>query len=214
MVIDVVIVDNHGILRDGVRRLLEAQPDMRVVAAAADAHAGIAAVHREKPRLVVMDISMPGMSGIEATKAIVRQSPDTAVLILSVHSVPELIRQAIHAGARGYILKESVGDELIRAIRAVAVGRRYLGVGVAKGVIDWITGEVAGAGALDALTPREREVLRLIAEGKSNAEAAAALALSSRTVETYRYQMMQKLGLPDLSALIRFALRAGLISID
>lgn len=207
---NVVLVDDHGIVREGVRRLLEAYGDIRVVAIEADARTGVAAALREKPNVVVMDISLKGTSGIEATREIVRQCPDTAVLILSVHSAPELVRQAFSAGARGYLLKESVGDELIRALRAVAAGRRYLGEGVAEGKVDSFTGELAGA--LGAITPREREVLRLIAEGKSNSEAAAALALSPRTIETYRYHMMQKLNLPDLAALIRFALREGLIS--
>lgn len=214
MVVNVIIVDDHGIIRDGVRRLLEAQVDIRVVATEADAQAGVAAAVREKPDVVIMDISMPKSSGIEATKEIARRMPDTKVLILSLHSSPEIIRQAVQAGARGYVLKESVGDELVRAIRAVAAGRRFLGAGAAEGMIDWIKGEVAGAGALAELTPRECEVLRLIAAGKSNAQAAAALNLSTRSVETYRYRLMQKLDLADLSAVIRFAIREGLISAD
>ena len=207
MAITILLADDHGVLRDGVRRLLEADDDLEVVATADD---GMAAVERAaalQPDVAVMDISMPRMNGIDATRVIAQRSPGTSVVILSMHSAAELVRLAALAGARGFLLKESAGDEVVRAVRAVAAGKRHFDSGIAHRLSD-LPG-VSGAG-LDALTAREREVLQLIAEGRSNTEAAAILGLSPRSVETYRGRLMQKLGIDDLPTLVKFAIRHGI----
>jgi DNA-binding NarL/FixJ family response regulator len=207
MAISILLADDHGVLRDGVRRLLEANADLRVVATADDGMVAVEKAAELQPEVAVMDISMPRMNGIDATRVITRRSPATSVVILSMHSTAELVRQATLAGARGFLLKEAAGDEVVRAVRAVAAGQRYFSSGIANKLLD-LPG-VAGAG-MEVLTAREREVLQLIAEGKSNAEAAAALGLSPRSVETYRGRLMQKLGIEDLPALVKFAIRHGI----
>ncbi len=199
MVINVLLVDDHGVLRDGVQRLLESHTDIRVVATADDGHAAVERVAALRPDVVVMDISMPALNGLEATRRIVATSPATAVVILSMHSTPEITREAFTAGARGYLLKESAGDEVVKAVRAAAAGRRYRPETLA---------------AVERLTPREREVLQLIVEGKSNAETAALLALSPRSVETYRLRLMEKLDIEDLPALVKFAIRNGMTTLE
>ncbi|HYL87599.1 MAG TPA: response regulator transcription factor [Burkholderiales bacterium] len=209
MVINVLLADDHGVLRDGVRRLLEAHADIRVVATADDGRAAVDKAAELRPDVVVMDISMPALNGLEATRRIRIESPATAVVILSMHSTPEVTREAFAAGALGYLLKESAGDEVVRAVRAAAAGRRYLGEGVADKLIPG-----ASQALLERLTPREREVLQLVVEGKSNAEAAALLELSPRSVETYRLRLMEKLGIDDLPALVKFAIRHGMTTLE
>jgi DNA-binding NarL/FixJ family response regulator len=208
MVINVLLADDHGVLRDGVQRVLESNADIRVVAAVDDGHKAVEQALRLRPQVVVMDISMPGLSGLEATRRIARGAPASAVVILSMHSSAELTREAFAAGAKGYLLKESAGDEVVKAVRAVAAGRRYLGEGLAEALLD------ARDAPLERLTPREREVLQLIVEGKSNAETAAALGLSPRSVETYRLRLMEKLGIGDLASLVKFAIRHGMTTLE
>lgn len=210
MPIDVAIVDDHGVMRDGLQAMLSGAADVRVVACEGGAAEGIEAVLRTRPQVVLMDITMPGMSGIEATQKLQRAAPQCGVLMLSMHSSPDLVGQAIRAGARGYVLKESSSAELLAAIRAVAEGRRYLGAGVSEGVMELIKGGGTGSAALAALTPRERQVLELIVDGRTNAQAAAVLHLSPRSVETYRGRLMQKLGISDLPSLVKFAIRNGI----
>jgi DNA-binding NarL/FixJ family response regulator len=207
MAITVLLADDHGVLRDGVRRLLEANVDLQVVATADDGMVAVEKAAELQPDVAVMDISMPRMNGIDATRVIAQRSPATSVVILSMHSSTELVRQATLAGARGFLLKESAGDEVVRAVRAVAAGQRYFGAGIAARLLD-LPG-IPGAG-LEVLTAREREVLQLVAEGKSNAEAAAVLGLSPRSVETYRGRLMHKLGIEDLPSLVKFAIRHGI----
>jgi DNA-binding NarL/FixJ family response regulator len=206
MVITVLLADDHGVLRDGLRRLLEASGDITVIDAVGNGRAAVGKVMERAPDVVVMDVTMPELNGIEATRAIADHSPSTGVVMLSMHASPEIVRQALFAGARGYLLKESAGDEVVMAVRAVASGGRYLGEGVQLPP----AAEVSGLGSL---TRREREVLGLIVEGKSNAEAAAVLHLSPRSVETYRARMMEKLGIEDLPALVKFAIRHGITSL-
>lgn len=213
MVIRVLLVDDHGVLRDGVQRLLEAHSDIKVVGMLDDARQVMNKVVELGPDVVVMDVTMPGLNGIDATRVICKRTPATRVLVLSMHSAVELVRQALLAGARGYLLKESAGTEVVKAVRAVAAGGRFLGAGIA----DKIAAQYPHApkrSDLDYLTPREREVLRLIVEGKSNAEAAALLGLSTLSVETYRKRLMHKLGIEDLPSLVKFAIRQGLTSAD
>lgn len=209
MVINVLLADDHGVLRDGVQRLLEANADIKVVATVEDGRAAVERAVELSPDVAVMDVSMPGLNGLEATRRIADQAPATGVLILSMHSSAEVIREALAAGARGYLLKESAGDEVVKAVRMVAAGRRFLGESVADKVAPGYT-----SAPTDRLTPRERDVLQLIAEGKSNAEAAAILNLSPRSVETYRLRLMHKLGIEDLPSLVKFAIRHGITTLE
>lgn len=211
--IRVLIADDHGVLRDGVQRLLETHSDIKVVSMANDGIEAVEAAARLRPDVVVMDITMPRMSGIEATRAAVESMPSLGVVVLSMHSTVELVREALLAGARGYLLKESAGREVEKAVRAVAAGKRFLGAGIA----DKIAAEfpyAAKRSDIDYLTPREREVLRLVAEGRSSAEAAAILGLSTRSVETYRARLMDKLKIEDLPSLVKFAIRHGITTAD
>jgi DNA-binding NarL/FixJ family response regulator len=205
-VIAVLIADDHGVLRDGLRRLLESSEGLQVVGAVGDGRAAVEMAAARQPDVVVMDVGMPGLNGIAATRAILGCCPGAGVVMLSMHASPEIVRQALLAGARGYLLKECAGDEVVLAVRAVAAGERYLGQGVAE------PGS-PGAGGLGALTRRELEVLQLVVEGKSNAAAAGILGLSPRSVETYRARLMQKLAVDDLPSLVKLAIRHGLTAL-
>jgi DNA-binding NarL/FixJ family response regulator len=213
MGISVLLADDHGVLRDGVRRLLEANSDIRVTATADDGRAAVEQAVKVTPDVALVDIAMPGISGIEVARCITTQVPRTAVVILSMYSSAELVREALRAGARGYLLKESAGDDVVKAVRAVVAGKRFLGEGIADTLIDGCL-LLGRSGVIENLTARERDVVRLVAEGKSNAEAAAALGLSPRSVETYRLRLMQKLGLDDLPALVKFAIRHGITTLE
>lgn len=213
MVLRVMLADDHGVLRDGVQRLLEAQSDIQVVAMVDNGRDAVDTALQLRPDVVVMDITMPGLGGIDATRALSEKAPQIGVVMLSMHSTVELVRQALLAGARGYLLKESAGREVEKAVRAVAEGRRFLGAGIG----DKIAAEFPYAPKrtdLDFLTPRERDVLRLVVEGRSSAEAAAILGLSPRSVDTYRARLMDKLKIDDLPSLVKFAIRHGITTTD
>jgi DNA-binding NarL/FixJ family response regulator len=215
MSITVFLADDHAVVRDGLKLLLETQADIRVVGEATDGRQAVRQAARLLPRVAILDIGMPELNGIEAARQIKEACPKTQVIILSMHSSSEHIFQALQAGARGYLLKEAAGVEVIQAVRAVNNGRRYLSQKVADLVIDEYLrqGEAAVKGSpLTRLASREREILQLVAEGKSTTQIAQILPLSPKTVETYRSRLMKKLGLKDLSALIRFALQHGLIN--
>jgi DNA-binding NarL/FixJ family response regulator len=215
MAIDVLLADDHAVLREGLRRLLESHQDIRVVGIAADGLEAIGHAEHLQPHVVVMDISMPKLNGIEATRSILQRAPHAGIVMLSMHSSPDVIHQALSAGARGFLLKESASDEVIAAIRAVAAGGRYFGQGVSIASLDTkCAARSATVPTLEDLTRAEREILRLVANGNSNAEAARALGLSPRTVETYRSRMMEKLGLNDVPALVKFAIRNGIATLD
>jgi len=214
MSIRVLVADDHGVLRDGLRELLALSPDARVVATARDGCEAVAKAAELAPEVVLMDISMPKLNGIEATRRIVQQAPATGVVILSMHRSLRMIGQALEAGARGYLLKESAGRELLAAVRAVAAGGRYFGEGMGLGARESLRNDASFDHAVDGLTAAEHEILRLVADGKSNAEAARLLRLSPRTVETYRGRLMHKLQLEDLPSLVKFAIREGITGID
>jgi len=212
MVITVLLADDHGVIRDGLRCLLEAESDLRVVGAVRNGQEAVREAKRLPPHVVVMDISMPVLGGIEAARAVHEAKPDVGVIFLSEQDASSVVHRALEAGARGYLSKECSGQELVKAIRAVAAGKRYFGKGIAEKVFDRL-GTTARQG-IDSLNAREREIVRLVTEGKSNAEVAGVLKLSPRTVETYRIRIMRKLDLDNLAALVKFAIRNGLTTLD
>ncbi|HXS52843.1 MAG TPA: response regulator transcription factor [Usitatibacter sp.] len=214
MTIRVLLVDDHAIVRDGLRFLLEAHDDFEVVGGAANGREAVRAARDLRPDVVIMDLAMPELNGTEATQQIHDTCPATQVLVLSMHSTAEHIYRAFQAGAQGYLLKESAGPELLSAVRTVHAGHRYLSQKIAGTVVDDYIRERHAASPLESLSGRERQILQQIAEGKSSAETARALCLSPKTVETYRSRMMKKLGIPDFSALVRFAIQHGLTPLE
>lgn len=217
MSITVFLADDHAVVRDGLRALLEAQPDISVIGDAANGREAVRLVAQLCPDVVVMDIAMPDLNGIEAARQISEVCPSTQVIILSMHSTTEHIFRALQAGARGYLLKESAGIEVVNAVRAVHAGHRYLSQKISDWLIDDYVRQRQAAeakGPLARLSPREREVLQLVVEGKSSTEIAGLLSLSLKTVETYRSRLMRKLGISDLPALVRFAIQHGLTPLE
>ena len=213
MNIGILLVDDHAIVRDGLRMLLEAHGDLKVLGAAADGREALAEARRLRPDIVIMDISMPGMNGIEAAQAICAALPATKVLILSQQASPAHAHRALQAGARGYVLKQAAGNELVAAVRTLQAGRRYLSAEINESVLSDFLNKRPVDNPLERLSTRERHILQLVVEGRSNAEAARELNLSVKTVETYRSRLMQKLGLKDLPALVKFAIEHGVTQI-
>lgn len=214
MPITVLLVDDHSIVRDGLRVLLEAEGDIEVVGGAANGLEAVRKVRELHPDVVVMDLAMPELNGTEATAQIHDISPATEVLVLSMHSTAEHILRAFQAGARGYVLKESAGPEVVAAVRSVHAGKRYLSQKIAGTVLDDYIRERRTGTPLESLSVRERQILQLIAEGKSTAETAKALFLSPKTVDTYRSRMMHKLGVDNFAALVRFAVQHGVTPLE
>jgi two-component system, NarL family, response regulator NreC len=213
--IHVELVDDHAVVRAGVRMLLEYQADMEVVAEAANVVEGLRLAHELHPDIILLDIGLPGCSGLDAIGPFLEASPKSKVLILSTHDNQAYLRVALGAGAAGYVAKESSASELTQAIRTVAAGRSYVNVSLAgnqalKGLLD--TRRQPGTSPLDGLSAREKQVLALIASGHTNKEVADELSLSVKSVETYRHRVVEKLGLTSRADLVRFALQAGLIS--
>jgi DNA-binding NarL/FixJ family response regulator len=215
--ITVFLADDHAVVRDGLRALLEKQRDIRVIGDAVNGRETVRQVARLCPDVVVLDIAMPELNGIEAAREISDVCPASQVIILSMHSTTEHIFRALESGVLGYLLKESAGVEVVSAIRAVHSGQRYLSQKISDKLVDDYIRQrrVAHAkGPLARLSPREREVLQLVAEGKSSAEIADALSLSLKTVETYRSRMMHKLDVGDMPGLVRFAIQHGLTPLE
>ena len=216
MSITVFLADDHTVVRDGLKLLLESQPDIKVVGDAPDGRLALQQLGRLRPDVAILDIAMPGLNGIEITEQLKQVAPITKVVILSMHSTPEHIYRALQAGARGYLLKESAGQEVVKAVRSVQGGRRYLSEEISDQVINGFIRhgkETAEESPLERLSIREREILQLVVEGKSSAQIAKILFLSTKTVETYRSRMMQKLGIGDLPGLVKFAIQHGLTPI-
>ncbi|WP_147653608.1 response regulator [Vulcaniibacterium gelatinicum] len=211
MSVRVLLADDHAVVRDGLRALLATEPGIEVVGCAADGREALAAAAALRPDVVVMDINMPGFNGIEATRDLCAGPGGPKVLILSMHGSSEHVFRALQAGAGGYVLKEAAGAEVVDAVRAVAAGRRYLSRSVAETALQaFLVEGRRSRSPLESLSARERQLLQLVAEGRSNQEMAGLLSLSVKTVETYRSRLMQKLGVNDVAALVRFALDHGL----
>jgi two-component system, NarL family, response regulator NreC len=210
MSIRVVLVDDHAILRSGLRRVLDAEPDIEVVGEAESAERAVFEAIANKPDVVVMDLVMPGKSGIEGMPAVLQAVPDVKVLVLSMQDDPRYVREAFEVGASGYVLKEAADTEVVGALRAVAAGERYVHPTLGARLVAAEAEERKRAEA-DPLSEREREVLRLLALGHTNQEIAKMLYISVRTAETHRAHIMQKLRLSSRAELVRYALENGLI---
>lgn len=213
--IRILLADDHVVMRSGLRLLLERQPNLQVVAEAADGQEAVRLAAAENPEVVIMDIAMPHLNGVEATRQIVTRNPETAVVILSMHSDESYVLRSLKAGARAYLLKDSAEADLIAAIHAIQVGKSFFSPGVRRILKEDYVHQLAKLGEEDTyelLTPREREVLQLVAEGKSNKDVANLLNLSLYTVETHRTHILQKLNLHSAPELILYAVRKGIIS--
>ena len=207
--IRILLADDHAVVRQGFKMILGAQPDMEIVGEAGNGRETVELAERLKPDIVVMDVAMPELNGIEATRRLAESAPHTRVVALSMHKDSVYVREILRAGARGYLLKDSVADDLVSAVRAVARGEGYLSPAVSNAVLDDYRRHVTNP--VDLLTSREREVLQMLAEGKTNKEIAAVLNLSVYTVDAHRGRIMEKLNLHSINELVRFALRNGLI---
>jgi DNA-binding NarL/FixJ family response regulator len=207
MSLRIVIADDHGVVRSGLKLLLDRQSDIEVVAEAEDGIDALETVIAEKPDVVILDVAMPRMTGLQATHEIKKQAPDTQVLILSMHDDERYLYEALRAGASGYVLKSAAGEDLLDAVRAAARGEPFLTPSAQQTLIR----DFLARGEQPELTPREQEVVKLIAEAHTNREIAGILHLSEKTVESHRANVLQKLGMRDRVELVRYAIRHGLV---
>ncbi len=217
MSIRLILADDHQIVREGIRNILEEEPGFEVVGEAAQGQEAVELCRGLTPDLAVMDISMPGLNGIEATRQIVAELGPVKVMALSMHRDPRFVAGILEAGAKGYLLKDCSAKELVSAIRQICAGRTFISPGIADIVVDGFLNRLdLGQSSLPAslLSPREREVLQLISEGHNVKQVAAKLCLSPKTVETHRRNIMEKLDIDNLVDLIRYAIREGVISLD
>jgi len=210
----VVVVDDHPLVREGIRRVLDATPTLNVVADAADGAGALDAARTHRPDVILLDITIPGPTGLEVTARLRTECPDTRVVIISVHDHPQYVIQAVRAGAHGYLLKDAQPAELRHAIQQVAAGHEYFSPSVAGHLSAALRAPATDPGTvtLDVLTPRERDVLLRIARGLTNKEIAADLDLSPRTVETHREHLMDKLDIHTVAGLTRLAIESGLLT--
>lgn len=213
--IRILLADDHTVVRRGLRLLLEGQPDFSVVAEAADGKQAVDAAEASKPDVVLLDIAMPNLNGIEAAQRILAVAPNTSIVVLSMHSDESYVLRALKAGAKGYLLKDSAEGDLIEAIKSVTRGKTFFSPEITKMLAEDYVREIRTRGIEDSyelLTPREREILQLLAEGKSNKDIAGLLNLSLYTVETHRRNLQDKLNLHSFAELILYAVRKGVIS--
>ncbi len=212
--IKILVVDDHAIMRDGIRALLGLHDDIEVVGEASEGKEAIKKTQELAPEVVIMDIAMPGMDGLEATRRIRKKSPEVKVLVLTQHDNREYILSAIKAGAAGYVPKRALGSDLVSAIRAVYRGDSFLYPSAAAALIEDYRQQAEGEDSYDRLTAREREILKLIAEGHTSREIADILFISLKTVLSHRTKIMEKLDLHNRTELIKYAIRRGLVSMD
>ena len=209
----IVVVDDHGIVREGLTVLLERQDGIKVVGSAASGKEAILAAQRFKPDVIIMDLVLPDMNGIDATERILNLLPMTQIIALSACHTTEHVRRALRAGARGYVVKAAMGAELVLAVQAVMAGRQFLSPGITPLVIEGLLKDSMSKSPMERLSAREREVLHRIVAGSTSADIAAHLSLSRKTVDTYRGRLMVKLGVDNRSALIRFAIEHELMAL-
>lgn len=209
----VLLADDHAVVRKGIHAVLTSLPGIEVVAETADGREALALIEKLRPDLAVLDITMPGLNGLEVAARTPAASPRTKCLILSMHAGEAYVAQALRAGVAGYLLKDAADDELPMAIKAIARGDVYLSPKISRQVVErYVASGTAQPDPLAGLTTRQREILQLVAEGKSSKEIASLLDLSVKTVESHRSQIMDRLGVHDLTGLVRFAIRVGLVS--
>jgi len=207
--IRILLADDHAVVRHGFKMILAAQTDMEIVGEAGNGREAVELAENLQPDIAVMDVAMPELNGIEATRRLAQSAPRTRVLALSMHKDSVYVREILRAGARGYLLKDSPAGELVAAVRAIASGEGYLSPAVSNAVLDDYRKHVTNP--IDLLSSREREVLQMLAEGKTNKEIAGVLNLSVYTVDAHRGRIMEKLNVHSINELVRFALRNGLI---
>jgi len=211
----VLLADDHTLVRKGIRAVLASQPGIEIVAETGDGREALALIEQHRPDLAVLDITMPGLNGLEVAFRVSQVSARTKVLILSMHAGEAYVAQALRAGVAGYLLKDAADDELPMAIKAVARNEVYLSPRISKQLVDrFVQSGATEPDPLAGLTSRQREILQLVAEGKSSKEIASMLELSIKTVESHRGQIMERLGVHDVTGLVRFAIRVGLVSPD
>ena len=213
--LSIVLGDDHTLLRQGLRKILEERPDWEVVAEAGDGRDAVRQILATTPDVAILDIGMPLLNGIEATRQVVRRLPECRVLILSMHADEAYIIQALKAGAKGYMLKDSADSDLIRGVAAIAAGKSFFSPAAAKVMLDDYLRHLAEkgiAGRYESLSEREREIFQLVAEGRSNKEVAELLSVSPATVETHRAHILQKLDVHNTAELVLYAVRRGVIS--
>jgi two-component system response regulator NreC len=210
--IRVLLADDHTVVRQGLRRILETDTQVEIVGEFGDGRAALAAARGMKPAVAILDISLPSLNGIEITRHLSRELPETNVLILSMHADDAYVQQSLKAGAKGYLLKDADDQDLLKAVAAVSSGGSYFSPSVSKRVLNGYLNDVSGCGdELAVLSDREREVLQLIAEGKSNKDVARILNLAVSTAESHRKHVMEKLNLHNTAEIVRFAVRKGII---
>ena len=212
----VVLADDHTLVRAGIRALVAAIPGVEIVGEAGDGQEALALIKAERPDVALVDVSMPGLNGLDLAARVTREAPQTRVALVTMHGTPAHVAQALRAGVKGYVLKDAAAEELPLLLRAVMRGETYLSSAISRHVVDGFLGgakaPAAPAPAPDLLTPRQREILQLVAEGKSSKDVARLLDLSVKTVEAHRSQIMERLEIHDLAGLVRYAIRTGLVS--
>lgn len=218
MTLRILLADDHTLVRAGLRTLLQQLPDVEVVGEAGDGHEALRLADTCKADVLLLDVALPGLNGIEVTGRVVKEHPELRVLILSMLATEEHVLRVLRAGARGYVLKDASMTELELAIKAVMQGKTYLSPSISRAFLDDYMKRLdegsSGGNSGDVLTPRQREILQLIAEGQSTKEIAFKLNVSVKTVETHRAQLMERLGIHDVAGLVRYAIRTGLTSLD
>ena len=217
MKIRVIVADDHAIIREGLRVMLGNQPDMEVIGIAANGRQAVQLIDEHKPDVAVIDISMPELNGIEAIQQMLPRHPHTQVVVLSIHQTKPYVYRALKAGAKGYLVKETAGLEVVEAVRAVHRGERYLSQSIAELLINGTSHKLESSTEvhpLESLSMREREILQLVAEGKTSQQISERLSISPKTVDTYRSRLMHKIRVEYIAGLVKFAIQNGVISLE